>query len=215
MVQLPNGAKVALSSIFGAVKEITGISNADPGVAAAAAHGFANGDILLLESAWEELEGRAVRAAGVVADTSFQLEGFDTTDLIRFPAGLGAGTAKEVTEWVTIDQIIGTAFAGGEQGYWGYSPLDSLRTKQLPTERGAQTMTLTLADDQQRPWYDALDQADRLGDTRVVRITLRNGAKLFYTGSVSFNKTPTLVKNEGMAVTMTLSINAEITRYIA
>ena len=212
MVQLPNGATVALSSIFGAVKEITSISNANPGVADSAANGFANSDILLLTSGWEELDGRAVRASAIAADT-FALEGIDTTDLIRFPAELGVGTAQEVTGWTAIDQIIGTNFTGGEQGYWGYSPLDSRRTKQMPTERTAQTMTLTLADDQTKPWFNVLDAADRLGDTRILRITLRNGAKLFYTGSVSFNKVPTLVKNEGMAVTMTLSINAEITRY--
>lgn len=212
MVQLPNGSKVALSSIFGAVKEITNISNANPGVADSAANAFANGDILLLSSGWEEIDGRAVRASAIAVDT-FALEGIDTTDLIRFPAELGVGTAKEVTDWVAIDQIIGTAFSGGEQQYWSYSPLDSRRTKQLPTERSAQTMTLTLADDQTRPWFNVLDAADRLGDTRILRITLPNGAKLFYSGSVSFNKVPTLVKNEGMAVTMTLSINAEITRY--
>ncbi|MDP9891230.1 hypothetical protein J2W32_000327 [Variovorax boronicumulans] len=214
MVQLPNGAKVAFSSVFGAVKELTAISNANPAVASSVGHGFADGKILLLESGWEELEGRAVRVDGSVAD-AFNLEGIDTSDLIRFPVALGIGNAKEVTTWVAIDQIIGTAFSGGEQQYWGYSPLDSRRTKQLPTERNAQTATFTLADDDSKPWFAALDQADRLGDTRIVRITLPKGQILLYAGTVSFNKVPTLTKNEGMAVTMTLSINADITRYTA
>ncbi|MCR6477526.1 tail protein [Variovorax phage VarioGold] len=214
MVQLPNGAKVALSSIFGAVKELTALSNANPAVASCVGHGFTDGKIILLESGWEELEGRAARVDDAAAD-NFELEGIDTSDLIRFPTSLGLGTAKEVTTWVAIDQIIGTAFAGGEQQYWGFSPLDSRRTKQIPTERSAQTATLTLADDDKKPWFAALDQADRLGDTRVLRITLPNGAILLYSGTVSFNKVPTLTKNEGMAVTMTLSINADITRYTA
>lgn len=211
-VKLPNGATVALSHTFGAAKVITAISNDDPAVAAAAAHGFADGAILLLESDWEDLNERAVRVAGSVAD-AFDLEGFDTSDLLRYPVGLGTGSAKAVSDWTAIDQIIGTSSSGGDQQFWSYSPLDSNRSKQLPTERNAQSMAFTLADDETKPWYAALDLADRLGDVRILRVTLRNGARIYYPGVVSFNKVPTLTKNEGMAVTMTFSMNSDITRY--
>lgn len=214
MVKLPNGAKLALSTVFGAVKQITGISNANPAVASSADHGIAAGAIVLLESGWEDLDLRAARVA-VPADDTFALEGINTTDLIEFPAALGVGTAREIETWVGIDQVIGTAGAGGDQQYWNFSPLDAKRGKQLPTERSPQSMTLTLGDDPNKPWYAALDAADKAGDTRILRCTLKGGQTIYYAGIVSFNKTPTLVKNEGMAVTMTLAINSEITRYAA
>jgi hypothetical protein len=214
MVKLPNGAKLAFSTVFGAVKQITGITNANPGVASSADHGLEAGAILLLESGWEGLDLRAARVAAPAADT-FSLEGINTTDLVEFPAALGVGTAREVDTWVGIDQVIGTAAAGGDQQYWTYSPLDSQRSKQLPTERSPQTMTLTLGDDPNKPWYAALDAADKAGDTRILRCTLKGGQTIYYAGIVSFNKTPTLVKGEGMAVTASLAINSEITRYAA
>jgi len=214
MVKLPNGAKLAFSSVFGAVMQISGITNANPAVASSADHGLAAGAIVLLESGWEDLDLRAARIAAP-ADDTFSLEGINTTDLIEFPAALGVGTARKVETWVGIDQVIGTAAAGGDQQFWTYSPLDSTRGKQMPTERSPQSMTLTLADDPNKPWYPALDAADKAGDTRILRCTLKGGQTIYYAGIVSFNKTPTLVKNEGMAVTMTLAINSEITRYAA
>ena len=56
--RLPDGSTVSLAATYGAAKTITSISNANPAVATAAAHGFANGDLVVINSGWQRLNDR-------------------------------------------------------------------------------------------------------------------------------------------------------------
>src|SRR5256885_437268 len=69
-------------------KTITAITKANPGVVTSTAHGYANGDYLLLPSiaGMKELNGRMVRAANVTANT-WELESIDTTNFSTFTSG--------------------------------------------------------------------------------------------------------------------------------
>ena len=213
-VYFPNGATLAISTGFAAAKVITSITNANPGVATALANGFANGDILLVTSGWEDINERAVRVAAAAAG-AFTLEGIDTSNVAYFPEGISAGAAKKVTGWVAVNQVIGNSMSGGEQQYWTYAPLEARRDKQIPTTKNAQAFTFQLADDDSLAWYEELDKADREKEVRILRMSLPNGKTIYYAGYPSFNKTPTLVRNEGAAVTFGFTINAEITAYRA
>lgn len=213
-VYFPNGATLALSTGFAAAKVINSITNANPGVATALANGFANGDILLVTSGWEDINERAVRVAAAAAG-AFTLEGIDTSNTSFFPDGISAGTAKKVTGWVAVNQVIGNSMSGGEQQYWTYAPLEARRDKQIPTTKNAQAFSFQLADDDSLAWYDELDKADREKEVRILRMSLPNGKTIYYAGYPSFNKSPTLVRNEGAAVAFGFTINAEITAYRA
>ena len=50
----PEGAKFLFSQTFAAAKTVTGITNADPAVATAVAHGYVDNDEILLNSGWED-----------------------------------------------------------------------------------------------------------------------------------------------------------------
>lgn len=213
-VYFPNGATLAISSGFAAAKAISSITNANPGVAASPTNGFANGDILLVTSGWEEINERAIRVSDAAAG-AFTLEGIDTSNATFFPAGISAGTARKVTGWVAVNQVIGNSMSGGEQQYWNYAPLESRRDKQIPTTKSAQAFSFQLADDDSLAWYDELDKADREKEVRILRMSLPNGKTIYYAGYASFNKSPTLVRNEGAAVAFGFTINAEITAYRA
>lgn len=213
-VYFPNGATLALSTGFAAAKVITSITNANPGVATALANGFANGDILLITSGWEDINERAVRVSAAAAG-AFTLEGIDTSNTSFFPDGISAGTAKKVTGWVAVNQVIGNSMSGGEQQYWTYAPLEARRDKQIPTTKNAQAFSFQLADDDSLAWYDELDKADREKEVRILRMSLPTGKTIYYAGYPSFNKSPTLVRNEGAAVAFGFTINAEITAYRA
>lgn len=213
-VYFPNGATLALSIGFAAAKVIASITNANPGVATALANGFANGDILLITSGWEDINERAVRVAAAAAG-AFTLEGIDTSNTSFYPDGISAGTAKKVTGWVAVNQVIGNSMSGGEQQYWTYAPLEARRDKQIPTTKSAQAFAFQLADDDSLAWYEELDKADREKEVRILRMSLPNGKTIYYAGYVSFNKSPTLVRNEGAAVAFGFTINAEITAYRA
>ncbi|MGL5785154.1 MAG: phage tail tube protein [Alphaproteobacteria bacterium] len=90
------------------------ITTANPGVLTHTAHGFANGDVGLFSNmvGMEELEGQAIRAANITANT-LELEGIDTSDYTPFGA-TGTGSLAEVATWATLSQQTRFAVGGGE-----------------------------------------------------------------------------------------------------
>lgn len=101
---------VVMQSALAAAKTITGITKASPGVASSTAHGYSNGDyVLLTVSGMFQLDKRVVRVAGVAADT-FQLEGIDTTLFDTF----SSGTAEKITFGTSITSATSISSSGGD-----------------------------------------------------------------------------------------------------
>ncbi|RLK45947.1 phage tail protein [Cupriavidus plantarum] len=212
-VKLPNGAIHSIATALAAAITITALSNANPAQATAAAHGLANGDVGVITSGWPALDGRVVRVIDVDQGT-FALEGIDTTDTARFPAGAGIGTFRKVQTWQPITQVLESSMSGGEQQFYNYQFLeDTGDERQIPTIRSARAATLQIADDDSLPQYGVLETADTERQARAVSLVLPSGSKIYYAAIVSFNKVPTLTKNQAMALTVTLSIQGEPTRY--
>lgn len=100
---------VAVQSALAAAKTITGITNANPGVATSTSHGYSNGDIVYLSVVgMYQLNVKAVRVAGVTTDT-FQLEGVDTTLFDTFTSG----TAEKATLGTSITTATTISASGG------------------------------------------------------------------------------------------------------
>src|SRR5688500_4414388 len=135
-VSLPNGSIVSIASGYGSAATITAITNANPGVATAAAHGFADGDIIEVTSGWSRLTDKVLRVDGSTTGT-FELEGIDTTLTSIYPNGGGAGTAREITGWTQLAQITNSTSSGGEQQFLSYQFLESDAEKRIPTFKSA------------------------------------------------------------------------------
>lgn len=213
-VRLPNGSTFDLANTYAAAKTVTAITNANPAVASSTAHGLANGDIIEVTSGWNSINGSLVRVAGVTADT-FQLEGINTLDTQRFPAGLGSGSVRKITAFVRVTQVLDSSSSGGEQQFYNYGLLEEQDDRQLPTTRSPFQMTLTVADDSSQTFVPVAESADRDRQQRGLRLNLPNGDIILYNGYVSFSKTPSLTRNQAMGRVMTFSQNAELTRYNA
>jgi hypothetical protein len=214
-VSLPNGALVAIASGYGAVKTMSAITNANPGVATLeASHGVVAGDYLEVTSGWSRLTDKIVRA-GTVATNDVPLLGIDTLLTSIYPAAGGAGTVREITGWTQMSQILSSSSNGGEQQFLEYQFLEADAQKRIPTFKSAAGLTFSVADDPTLPGYILASTAndDRL--PRAVRITLPSGAVILYNAYISLNKTPSLTVNEIMAVEVTLSLLAEPVRYAA
>lgn len=211
-VSLPNGSLVAIASGYGTVRNITALSNANPGVATSVAHGYANGSFLEITSGWSRLTNKVVRASGVVADT-FALEGIDTTSTSIYPAGSGTGTVRSVTGFTQLAQITNSASSGGEQQFLNYQFLEDDAEKSIPTFKSAARITFTVADDPLLPGFIIARAANDDRARRAVRITLSNGSILLYNAFVSIGTIPSLTVNELMTVEVTLSLLAEPVRY--
>lgn len=209
-----NGTKFAISTVLGAAVNTTGVSNANPGVVTTATTPV-NGDIVLMGSNWSELNGVVARVAGVVANTSFQLEGINTTDTARYPAGEGSGNYRKASSFISLTQITDVKISGGEQNFakWQYVEDPSGREQQAPTNKSAISREITLHYDASLPWYNALIEADRKREPVVLRETLPDGAVIYSVGYVSFQKIATGSVNEGMSNTATFSLLSDPTRY--
>lgn len=210
--RLPDGSTVSIATTYGAAKTITSISNANPAVATAAAHGFANGDLVVISSGWQRLNDRVIRVASSAGGT-FNLEGQDTTSTQYYPTGSSAGSATPISTWTQISQILEFTTSGGDQQFANFSFLEEDFERQLPTITSAQSITIGIADDPSLPGYIALKAASMTRANRAIRLTLPDGSTIFYNGIVSLNETPTLSKGQVMQVNATFSLQSRPTRY--
>jgi len=211
----PNGSQFAVSTAKAAAIAVTAITNADPAVASASSPP-ADGSIGVITSGWSNLSGRPARVDNPTANT-FQLEGFDTTDVGRYPAGEGAGTFQVFSGFVSITQVREVTSEGGDQNYFTFNYVDdkSGRERRKPTTKSAQGFTLLLDWDPNLPWYQTLIDLDEKRDQVVLRVTLPNGDILFYYGYIAFAKEPSMTSNENMTVSANFSMDSDTTRYPA
>lgn len=211
---LPNGSTVDLASSYSAPVAITSITNANPAVVNAIAHGFTKGDIVQITSGWERLSNRSFVVGTVTADT-FQLIGSqnDTTDTTLFPVGSSSGSAKTAETFTQISQITGVEFSGGEQAFLDVQFLSSATQVNIPTVKSAITMTLTVADDPAADFLETVQKYDQDLSINTLRMNLVNGDSILYPAIITFSPTPNVTINELMTNTMTMSVQNQPTRY--
>lgn len=209
----PNKTILSISSGFEVAKVVSAVTNANPGVATSAAHGFANGDILLSASGWTDLNDRPVRAANI-ATNAFDLEGFDTTNTTLYPAGGGVGTVKRAVSFIPFSQVTDVQTSGGEQQYFQWVYLEDGLQRQKPTFKNARAMTVTLDYDNALAWYNTLLSHDKSGDTQILRAALPNGKLFYWSVVVGFDGEPNFNINTNMQVTAQLAlVNPRSTKY--
>ena len=213
-VKLPNGGTFAIASAYGSNITVTAITNANPAVATSTAHGLANGDIVEVTSGWAKLNNRVVRVANITANT-FELEGINTASTSAYAAGSGTGTVRKATTFVQLSQVLNTATSGGEQQFATFQFLEADQESQIPTNKSAMSLTLTVADDPTLPGYIEAVKANEDRLVRAVRFSLANGSFIYYNGFVSINETPSTTQNEVMSVQATISVQGRVTRYAA
>lgn len=212
--QLPNGSTFVVAAEYGSSVTVSAISNGSPAVATAAGHTLQNGDVVLITSGWAKLNGRIARVSEVASGV-FSLEGIDTTDTDKYPAGSGAGSAKPVETWVQVPQITDVATSGGDQQFATFGFLEEDDDRQIPTTKSPSSMTLTVADDPAQAFVAVVEGADERRGIEAARLNLVNGSSILYSAYLSITSTPTLSRNNIMTRALTLSLAARATRYSA
>lgn len=211
---LPNGSTVDVAATYSLEVGVTSISNANPAVVDAPGHGLADGDIVMLNVGWSKLTGKAFRVTGSTAD-SFELENVNTTNTTRFPVGAAVGSLRSVDSWIQISQITAFESTGGEQNMYTFQFLEEDDERQIPTNKSAITVTITVADDPDQPYVPVVEAYDDSKETGLVRMNLVNGDSILYPSVISITSTPTATVNELMTRTITLALQARTTRYSA
>lgn len=210
--QLPNGATLEIAATYGTAIPVTALSNANPAVATAAAHGLTDGDIIAVTSGWTRLNNRAARVSGSDAGT-FALENIDTAKVQSYPAGSGVGSVREVTGFLEISQITDVSTSGGDQQFLTFGFLADDDDRQIPTTKNPISMAFTVADDPSLPYVAVVEAADEDKVIRVLRLNLPGGSTIIYNGYVTITATPALSRNNLMTRVITLSLAGRPTRY--
>ncbi|MBK5541505.1 phage tail protein [Pseudomonas sp. TH05] len=211
--KIPNGGTFQHAATYEAALPFTAISNAAEAVATVVGADLDAGDIVLITSGWSKLDNKVVRVKAATA-AAITLEGIDTADTQIFPAGNGAGTLKKVLTWVQIPQVTDLAFSGGEQNYLDVVFLENDQGKQIPTDKSAASMVLTIADDPAQPFNGVLMKADAGKQVEAARLNLPGNDTLFYGAYTSFSKQPAVSRNNLLTRTVSLALQSEPTRYL-
>ncbi len=213
MARTPNGTIHSVATALAAAKTISAISNAAEAVVSSTAHGYSNGDIVIIYSGWGRLNFRAFRVKSVLTD-SFVLEGANTTNTDLFSAGAGAGSARKVTTWVDLDRTMNHSSSGGDSKVVNVKFLESDVEIVLNDGFNAVQRTFDMdADMIGTPAYTALKTLSDTDADTVVRRRAKSGALSLLPAKVSFNEEENL--SDGQAVTVKGSFNAQniSTRY--
>lgn len=181
-VTLVDGSALSIASVYGTGFTITAITNANPAVATlSASHGVVVNDIIEVTSGWPELNGRVVRVSAV-ATNDVTLEGIDTSDTARFPAGSGTGTGREITTWQAVGQVTEFNGEGGDQQYWVYQFMDQLVKQQIPTTQDPVVVNLKVAQDLSLAYISTVRTAASTQTVRAVRLVFRNSSRMLFNG---------------------------------
>lgn len=213
-VKLPNGATFEHAATYAAPLAFSAISNAAEAVCTVVGATLAVGDILLIASGWTALNNKVVRVKAATA-TAITLEAIDTTDIGTYPAGSGIGTLKKVLTWVQIPQITDFASAGGEQNYQDVAFLESQQGFQIPTDKSAASMTITVADDPTLPYVPVVTAADSARTIQAARMNLPGTDRIYYGVYTSFSQQPSISRNNVMTKTVSMALQATATRYLS
>ena len=155
MAAVPTGTLFSVATTFGSTITVTAVTNANPAVCTATAHGLSNGDIIEFTSGWGRANKRVFRVANQATNT-FELEGFDTSSTSFFPAGTGIGTVREVTAWTQLTKVMNPATQGGDPKTVTYKFVESDVEYSINDGFTATSYTLEFDDDDTTSGYTAM-----------------------------------------------------------
>lgn len=184
---------VAMESAAAATKTITGITKAAPGVITATAHGYSNGDFVLLDiSGMYQLDGKVVRVCNVATDT-FQAEGpsggtgIDTTTYDTF----SSGTASKLTFGTSITTATSMAGTGGDFDFIDVTTIHTNVKAQIPGLSNPITYTFDNLWDISDAGQIAMKSATDAQSQKAFKFTFGTGGPIMvFSGYVGFTGAP-------------------------
>lgn len=191
-IRTNSGLKLFMESAIAAAKTITAITKAAPGVFSSTAHGFANGDLVLLEiQGMVELHGSLVKVVSVATDT-FQVAGVDGStglDTTLFST-FSSGTAKKLTLGTSITGVQDFSFSGGEIKTEDTTTVNDIIDTQIVVGATAQAAEMTMQWDPGSAAQKAMLDAFRTRANKGFRVVWPDGANVLFYGTVGYTGAP-------------------------
>jgi len=178
---------VDIETAKASTKTISAITKASPAVVTSAAHGYSNGDIIVLSIVgMVELHNQAFRVASVTTDT-FALEGVDSTAYNTFTSG----TASKRTLGVSMSTSQDVNASGGEPNFADVTTIHDTLQKRVPTTKSPLSISITSIYDASDAALVELRKADRSTTTRVVRLRFSDGSVMIFNAYIASSGVPT------------------------
>ena len=209
----PEGSKFYFSKTFAAAKAISAITNAAPAVATSTAHGYVDGDEILLTSGWEDATDTVYRVDQLTADT-FKIEGLNSTNLNFFTAGSGAGEARKVSTWVEMPQVLNISTSGGDARFTTISPLAKRNDINVPTGFNAMSISITLGHDPSNANYQQMLDISRTLEKVAFKMVLSGGAVGYGFGYMNVAEAPQLNRNQANQVNASITLLGRFMSYV-
>ncbi len=183
---------MAMQSAKDAAKTITAATNAAPGVFTSVAHGYNDGDVILLSvEGMPTLNKRPFVVYSKATDT-FQLAaksgaaGISTVGLGTFVSG----TAEKITLGIGITGVQNFAPSGGEPKYLDTTTVNDDGDKQVVSGYTAMSYGLIMQWDPENAGQDAMIEAAVRREERVFQIKWPNDMTAMFNGSVGYKGSP-------------------------
>lgn len=187
-----SGLRMALQSAIAAAKTITAVTNDATGTFTSTAHGFVNGEIVLLELlGMTEVNNRLFEVMGVTANT-FALESVDGVTAINTTSYgvFSSGTAKKITLGTSITGVSGFSPSGGDIKFLDTTTVHDTEDKQITAGSTALSYNLTFQWDPADAAQAAMLDTSRLGASKAFRILWPNNTYAMFYGTVGYNGAP-------------------------
>lgn len=197
---------------MGAAKTVSAITNANPAVASATAHGFSTNDELLFLSSWEDASNNVWKATNIDAN-SLSLQGLDATSTTQYPAGSGAGTLQKVGAWTEIPQVLNIQGNGGDVKTVSIEPLNKRNAISVPVGFNPMTLTLTLGHDPSLAAYQQMVALSRLMAQVAFKLILSGGGVGYGFGYLSVSEMPNITKGQANQVQASISMLGRFITY--
>lgn len=200
---------IAVQSALGALKTITAISKAAPGVVTAT-HDFANGDYIVMDvQGMSQVNGSVFRVANVSTTVSFQLEdvtggtGIDTTAFDTFTSG----TCRKITFGTSISTAAAIQISGGDFDMIDTTVIHTNQKSQIPGAANPIKFELTHLWDPTDAGQKALKAASDIQAQLAFKFTFGAGGKIMvFVGYVGFVNAPN--GNAQDKITSSMSVTA-------
>ena len=213
MSQVPTGSTFFVASTIASAKTVSSVTNATEAVATSTAHGYSNGDIVIMFSGWGRLNKRAFRIKSVTTDT-FVLEGCDTSSTTFFPAGSGIGTVQKISTWTQVTTVMNPKTNGGDPKKVTYKFIESDVEYSINDGFAATDYEIELdADSIGSAGYTALKSLTDLQTDTVLRIITKSGSFNLIPCTVALNESVQMQEGQINRVKAVFNGNNRAVRY--
>lgn len=213
MSQVPTGSTFFVASTIASAKTVSSVTNATEAVVTSTAHGYSNGDVVIMFSGWGRLNKRAFRIKSVTTDT-FVLEGCDTSSTTFFSAGSGIGTVQKISTWTQVTTVMNPKTNGGDPKKVTYKFIESDVEYSINDGFAATDYEIELdADSIGGAGYTALKSLTDLQTDTVLRIITKSGSFNLIPCTVALNESVQMQEGQINRVKAVFNGNNRAVRY--